>query len=119
MKKLSSGHQVNERERLQIGRGFPYNPKVFRNNAIPGRRFPGAPEAENSGSEFERGEIGMNATQRLTGLAILGALCLIFGTGRALSRKRPQRVRTQGRQIHDGGIQRLPGVRRRESFPQR
>jgi hypothetical protein len=38
---------------LQIGCGFPYNPKVFRNKAIPGRRFPGAPEAENSGSEFD------------------------------------------------------------------
>jgi hypothetical protein len=66
---------------LQTGCGFPYNPKVFRNNAIPGRRFPGAPEAENSGLEFERGEIGMNATKRLTGLAILGALCLILGNG--------------------------------------
>src|SRR5258708_38636609 len=26
---------------LQIGRGLPYNPKVFRNNAIPGRSIPG------------------------------------------------------------------------------
>jgi len=26
---------------LQIGCGFPYNPKVFRNKAIPGRSIPG------------------------------------------------------------------------------
>jgi hypothetical protein len=31
---------------LQIGRGFPYNPKVSRTKAIPGEALRGAPEAE-------------------------------------------------------------------------
>src|SRR5438132_7907849 len=66
---------------LQIGCRFPYNPKVFRNNAIPGRSIPGCTGSRNSGSEFERGEIGMNATRRLTGLAIVAMLCLILGNG--------------------------------------
>jgi tetratricopeptide (TPR) repeat protein len=46
---------------------------------FPAEAFRGAPEAENSGLEFERGEMRMNATRRLTGLAIVAALGLILG----------------------------------------
>src|SRR6266853_1809466 len=66
---------------LQIGCGLPYNPNVFRNNAIPGGSIPGAPEAENSGLEFERGDMGMNATRRLTGFAMVATLFLVAGIG--------------------------------------
>jgi tetratricopeptide (TPR) repeat protein len=59
----------------------PYNPKVFRNKAIPGRSIPGAPEAENSGLEFERGDMGMNATKRLAGFAMIATLILMAGGG--------------------------------------
>src|SRR5438876_7579845 len=48
---------------------------------FPAEAFRGAPEAENSGLEFERGEMRMNATRRLTGLAIVATLCLILGNG--------------------------------------
>src|SRR5437016_9185672 len=37
---------------LQIRCGFPYNPKVFRNNAIPGRSIPGCTGSRNSSSEW-------------------------------------------------------------------
>jgi len=33
----------------------------------------------------ERGDMGMNATRRLTGLAIVAALCLVLGGARALA----------------------------------
>jgi tetratricopeptide (TPR) repeat protein len=42
--------------------------------------FRGAPEAENSGLQFERGEMGMNATRRLAGLAMVATLFLIAGS---------------------------------------
>jgi hypothetical protein len=48
---------------------------------IPGKSIPGVPEAENSNLEFERGEMGMNATRKLSGLAIAAALCLVLGNG--------------------------------------
>jgi hypothetical protein len=31
--------------------------------------------------EFERGEKGMNGTRKLTGIAMVAALCLILGNG--------------------------------------
>ncbi|PYU70957.1 MAG: hypothetical protein DMG49_10305 [Acidobacteria bacterium] len=66
---------------LRIGCGFPYNPKVFRNKAIPGRSIPGCTGSRNSGLQFERGEMGMNATQRLTGPRMVATLFLIAGSG--------------------------------------
>ena len=81
MKKFPQVIKLTIENVLRMGCGFPYNPKVFRNNAIPGRSIPGAPEAENSGLEFERGEMGMNATRRLTGLAMIATLFLIAGNG--------------------------------------
>jgi len=74
---------------LRMGYGFPYNPKVFRNRAIPGGSVPGAPEAENSGLQFERGEKGMNATRRLAGLATVATLFLIAGSGLSVFAQAP------------------------------
>jgi tetratricopeptide (TPR) repeat protein len=42
--------------------------------------FQVAPEAENSGLEFERGEMGMNATRKLAGLAMGAIIFLIVGS---------------------------------------
>src|SRR5712692_10618784 len=81
MKKFPQGIMSVKGNALQRGCEFSYNPKVFRNRAIPGRSIPGAPEAEGSGSEFERGEMGMNATRRLAGLAIEATLFLMAGSG--------------------------------------
>src|SRR6267378_3366629 len=81
MKKFPQVIKLTIENVLRMGCGFPYNPKVFRTNAIPGRSIPRAPEAENSGLEFERGEMGMNATRRLTGPAMIATLFLIAGNG--------------------------------------
>jgi tetratricopeptide (TPR) repeat protein len=48
---------------------------------FPAKAFRGAPEAENSGLEFERGDMGMNATRRLTGFAMVATLFLMAGIG--------------------------------------
>jgi len=51
--------------------------------------FRGAPEAENSGLQFERGEKGMNATRRLAGLAMVATLFLIAGSGLSVFAQAP------------------------------
>jgi hypothetical protein len=51
--------------------------------------FRGAPEAENSGLQFERGEMGMNATRRLAGLAMFATLFLIGGSGLSVFAQAP------------------------------
>jgi tetratricopeptide (TPR) repeat protein len=48
---------------------------------FPAEAFRGAPEAKDSGSEFERGEMGMKVTRRLAGLAMIATLFLIAGSG--------------------------------------
>src|SRR6267143_912453 len=60
---------------------FPIIPRFSETKRFPAEAFRGAPEAENSGSEFERGEMGMNATRRLAGLAMVATLFLIAGSG--------------------------------------
>src|SRR5260370_4941444 len=65
---------------------FPIIPTFSETKRFPAEAFRGAPEAENSGSEFERGEMGMNATRRLAGLAMGGTAFPIAGSGlRALA----------------------------------
>jgi hypothetical protein len=39
--------------------------------------------------KFERGEMGMNGTRRVTGVAILAALCLIIGSGASANAQAP------------------------------
>jgi hypothetical protein len=41
MKKISSGHKISGGELLADRVRVSYNPKVFRNKAIPGRSIPG------------------------------------------------------------------------------
>src|SRR3979490_2158755 len=60
---------------------FPIIPRFSETKRFPAEAFRGAPEAENSGSEFERGEMGMNATKRLAGLTMVATLFLIAGSG--------------------------------------
>src|SRR5260370_41885718 len=81
MKKLPQVIKSANGNVLQIGCGRPYNPKVFRNNAIPGGSIPGCTGSRNSSLEFERGDIGMNATRRVTGFVIVATLFLIAGIG--------------------------------------
>src|SRR5260370_23066674 len=66
---------------LRRGQALPIIPRFSETKRFPVDAFLGVPEAENSNLEFERGEMGMNATRRLTGLAIVAALCLILGEG--------------------------------------
>src|SRR6266481_2055446 len=60
---------------------FPIIPTFSETKRFPAEAFRGAPEAENSGSEFERGEMGMNATRRLAGLVMVATVFLIAGSG--------------------------------------
>src|SRR6266852_7814127 len=62
------------------GAGFPIIPRFSETKRFPAEAFRGAPEAEYSGSEFERGEMGMNATRKLTGLAMIATLFLMAGS---------------------------------------
>src|SRR5260370_5735171 len=66
---------------LRRGQALPIIPRFSETKRFPVDAFLGVPEAENSNLEFERGEMGMNATRRLTGLAIVAALCLILENG--------------------------------------
>src|SRR5712664_4646458 len=66
---------------LQIRRGVSIIPRFSETKRFPAEAFRGAPEAENSGLEFERGEMGMNATRRLAGLGMVATLFLIAGNG--------------------------------------
>src|SRR5260370_16507711 len=66
---------------LRRGQALPIIPRFSETKRFPVDAFLGVPEAENSNLEFERGEMGMNATRRLTGLAIVAALCLVLGNG--------------------------------------
>src|SRR5712692_8879821 len=63
------------------GADFPIIPRFSETKRFPAEAFRAAPEAENSGLEFERGEMGMNATRRLAGLAMIAAVFLIAGSG--------------------------------------
>jgi hypothetical protein len=51
--------------------------------------FRGVPEAENSGLQFERGEMGMNATRRWAGLTMVATLFLIAGSGLSVFAQAP------------------------------
>src|SRR5260370_21162818 len=48
---------------------------------FPAEAFRGGPEGKDSGSEFERGEMGMKVTRRLAGPAMIATLFLIAGSG--------------------------------------
>src|SRR5713226_1147363 len=63
------------------GAEFPIIPTFSETTRFPAEAFRGAPEAENSGLELERGDIGMNATRRVTGFVIVATLFLIAGIG--------------------------------------
>src|SRR5713226_654970 len=63
------------------GAEFPIIPTFSETTRFPAEAFRGAPEAENSGLELERGDMGMNATRRLTGFAMVATLFLVAGIG--------------------------------------
>src|SRR5712671_4320677 len=71
------------------GAGFPIIPRFSETKRFPAEVFRGAPEAENSGLQFERGEKGMNATRRLAGLATVATLFLIAGSGLSVFAQAP------------------------------
>jgi hypothetical protein len=66
---------------LQIGCGFPIIPGFSETKRFPAEAFREKPEAEKSGWKFERGEMGMNVTKRLAGLATIATLILMAGRG--------------------------------------
>src|SRR5258707_9496867 len=65
----------------RYGAEFPIIPRFSETKRFPAEAFRGGPEAENSGLKFERGEMGMNATKRLAGVAMIATLILIGGGG--------------------------------------
>src|SRR5258707_14218930 len=65
----------------RYGAEFPIIPRFSETKRFPAEAFRGGPEAENSGLKFERGEMGMNATKRLAGVAMIATLILIAGCG--------------------------------------
>src|SRR5258708_7073321 len=65
----------------RYGAEFPIIPRFSETKRFPAEAFRGGPEAENSGLKFERGEMGMNATKRLAGFAMIATLILIAGSG--------------------------------------
>src|SRR5258708_25954318 len=69
---------------LRMWRGFSYNPRVFRDRMIPGERIPGCTGTQNRRTESQRGETGMNGTRKAMGIALVVALCLIFGSSSSL-----------------------------------
>jgi tetratricopeptide (TPR) repeat protein len=55
---------------------------------FPAEAFRGVPE-KDSAMKFERGEMGMNGSRRLTGVAIVAALLLILGSGQYANAQAP------------------------------
>ena len=62
----------------------------------------------------------MNGIRKVAGLAMVAALCLIFGNGPSAMAQAQAAAARAGRRrgkaaVHDGGVQRLPGRRRGKS----
>src|SRR6266478_4575736 len=62
---------------------FPIIPRFSETMRFPVKLSGVHRKKKNPGTELERGEMGMNGIRRVTGLAMVAGLCLIFGNGLA------------------------------------